>query len=103
MRNTKVEHRLDGLVTTAHNIANDDAVRPRVELRRIKPLMDLDAKFPELGTHWWVHGIVAPSHLESGSARERSYATHECSADSQYVYVHAVTQGDEVMTLYRTN
>jgi hypothetical protein len=88
VRNAAVEHCLDNLVATPHDLADDDAVRLRIQLRRIKAFVNLDAELAKLGAHWWIHRGIAPGNAETGRTGERGYTAHECSADSKYVYVH---------------
>ncbi len=87
-----IEHRLHDLHAPAHHVADDDAIGLWFQLCRIEALVDVDAELSELGTHRRVHVAVAARNRDAGRTRQRGYAAHERSADSQDVYMHSVTQ-----------
>ena len=83
-----IQHCFDDLDSTAHDIADNDAVRIEIELCRIDTLMDINAKLFELRTHGRIDIAIAARHFVARRARQGRNTAHECSTNSEYVYVH---------------
>ena len=83
-----VQHRFDDFDTPTHDVADDDAIGLDVELAGIDAFMDFDAEFLKLRAHWRVNVAIAARDVVARSARQRSNAAHESSADAENVYVH---------------
>jgi hypothetical protein len=80
-------------VAAAHYVADNHTIRFRVELCRIKSLVNFDAKLTELRTHRRVNRAITSRYGETRRTSERRHAAHKGPANSKYVYVHLVSQG----------
>ena len=88
VRNATLQQRFDQRVAAAHDVADDDDVRPQLQLLRLVALDQLDAERGELVGHRRIDVLVRAGDAMAGRARQRRDAAHERAADPENVNVH---------------
>lgn len=83
-----IEHRFEQGITATDHIANHDAIRHVIEMRRIKALANLDPKRRQLVAHRRIHMLIRAGDPVAGCLCQGRNAPHERAANPQYVQMH---------------